>query len=39
VGRIAVGMRAELTVLDAQSHVHLAYRPGVPLARPLTDGR
>jgi imidazolonepropionase len=39
VGRIAVGMRAELTVLDAPSHVHLAYRPGVPLARPLTDGR
>jgi imidazolonepropionase len=32
VGRIAVGARAELTVLDAPSHVHLAYRPGVPLA-------
>jgi imidazolonepropionase len=32
VGRIAVGTRAELAVLDAPSHVHLAYRPGVPLA-------
>jgi imidazolonepropionase len=32
VGLIAVGGRAELTVLDAPSHVHLAYRPGVPLA-------
>jgi imidazolonepropionase len=32
VGRIAVGARPELTVLDAPSHVHLAYRPGVPLA-------
>jgi imidazolonepropionase len=35
VGRIAAGARAELTVLDAPSHVHLAYRPGVPLATPV----
>jgi len=35
VGRIAVGGPALLTVLDAPSHLHLAYRPGVPLARPL----
>ncbi len=35
VGRIVVGARADLTVLDAPSHVHLAYRPGVPLARAL----
>ncbi|HYN29639.1 MAG TPA: imidazolonepropionase [Dermatophilaceae bacterium] len=35
IGRIAVGGRADLTVLDAPSHVHLAYRPGVPLARAL----
>jgi imidazolonepropionase len=35
VGRIAVGARADLTVLDAPSHLHLAYRPGVPLARAL----
>ncbi|MFV0463164.1 MAG: imidazolonepropionase [Nostocoides sp.] len=34
-GRIAVGMPADVTVLDAPSHLHLAYRPGVPLARPL----
>lgn len=31
VGRIAVGARADLAVLDAPTHVHLAYRPGVPL--------
>ncbi|MGW1838211.1 imidazolonepropionase [Streptomyces sp. NPDC002067] len=31
VGRIAPGARADLTLLDAPSHVHLAYRPGVPL--------
>jgi imidazolonepropionase len=31
VGRVAVGARADLVLLDAPSHVHLAYRPGVPL--------
>ncbi|MFD7923714.1 imidazolonepropionase [Streptomyces sp. NPDC059740] len=31
VGRIAPGVRADLLLLDAPSHVHLAYRPGVPL--------
>lgn len=31
VGRVEVGARADLLVLDAPSHVHLAYRPGVPL--------
>ncbi|KQX57801.1 MULTISPECIES: imidazolonepropionase [unclassified Streptomyces] len=31
VGRLAPGARADLTFLDAPSHVHLAYRPGVPL--------
>jgi imidazolonepropionase len=35
VGRIAVGTRADLAVLDAPSYRHLAYRPGVPLARAL----
>jgi imidazolonepropionase len=35
VGRIAVGTRADLTVLDAPSHVHLSYRAGVPIARAL----
>ena len=38
VGRIAVGARADLAVLDAPSHLHLAYRPGVPLARRLPVG-
>ncbi|MET8679117.1 imidazolonepropionase [Streptomyces sp. NPDC004647] len=32
VGRIGPGARADLVLLDAPSHVHLAYRPGVPLA-------
>ncbi|GAA2254277.1 MULTISPECIES: imidazolonepropionase [Kitasatospora] len=31
VGGITVGARADLQLLDAPSHVHLAYRPGVPL--------
>ncbi|CAA9392610.1 MAG: Imidazolonepropionase [uncultured Nocardioides sp.] len=31
VGVLAPGTRADLAVLDAPSHVHLAYRPGVPL--------
>jgi imidazolonepropionase len=31
VGRLTVGARADLLMLDAPSHVHLAYRPGVPL--------
>ncbi|WP_392543472.1 imidazolonepropionase [Oryzobacter telluris] len=35
IGRIAVGSRADLAVLDAPSHEHLAYRPGMPLARAL----
>jgi len=38
VGRIAVGARADLAVLDAPSYAHLAYRPGVPLARTLDLG-
>ncbi|WP_328900483.1 imidazolonepropionase [Streptomyces sp. NBC_00441] len=33
VGRLAPGARADLVILDAPSHVHLAYRPGVPLVR------
>jgi imidazolonepropionase len=35
VGHLGVGAHAHLTVLDAPSHRHLAYRPGVPLTRPL----
>jgi imidazolonepropionase len=35
VGVLAPGNRADLTVIDAPSHLHLAYRPGVPLARAL----
>jgi imidazolonepropionase len=31
VGRLVPGSRADLVLLDAPTHVHLAYRPGVPL--------
>ena len=31
VGHLALGARADLVILEAPSHVHLAYRPGVPL--------
>lgn len=33
IGVIAPGARADLVLLDAPSHVHLSYRPGVPLVR------
>ena len=33
VGHLRIGARADLVLLDAPSHVHLAYRPGVPLVR------
>jgi imidazolonepropionase len=36
VGHLSLGARADLTVLDAPSHRHLAYRPGVPIARGMT---
>ena len=35
VGRLGVGATADVAVLDAPSFVHLAYRPGVPLASTL----
>ncbi|HWK25753.1 MAG TPA: imidazolonepropionase [Solirubrobacter sp.] len=31
VGHLAPGARADAVLLDAPSHIHLAYRPGVPL--------
>jgi imidazolonepropionase len=31
IGVLRPGSRADLVLLDAPSHVHLAYRPGVPL--------
>ncbi|HTR95488.1 MAG TPA: imidazolonepropionase [Trebonia sp.] len=31
IGYLAPGARADLIILDAPSHAHLAYRPGVPL--------
>jgi imidazolonepropionase len=31
VGHLGLGARADAVLLDAPSHVHLSYRPGVPL--------
>jgi imidazolonepropionase len=33
IGRLSPGGPAHLSVLDAPSRHHLAYRPGVPLIR------
>ncbi|MGB5953698.1 MAG: imidazolonepropionase [Ornithinimicrobium sp.] len=33
IGQVRVGSRADLAVLDAPSYLHLAYRPGVPIAK------
>ena len=38
IGRLIVGNRADLAVLDAPSFLHLAYRPGVPIAHVLDVG-
>ncbi|WP_125775587.1 imidazolonepropionase [Antribacter gilvus] len=38
VGHLAVGARADLAMLDAPSHVHLSYRPGVPLVAEVLTG-
>jgi imidazolonepropionase len=38
VGRLAIGARADLAMLDAPSHTYLAYRPGVPLIRTVLIG-
>lgn len=35
IGRIEVGARGDLAVLDAPNHLHLSYRAGVPIARTL----
>lgn len=38
IGQLTVGRRADLTVLDAPSYLHLAYRPGVPLIHQVWRG-
>lgn len=39
VGHLAPGARADAVLLEAPSHIHLAYRPGVPLiSRVWKDG-
>jgi imidazolonepropionase len=38
IGSLVLGNRADLTMLDAPSYLHLAYRPGVPIARVLDVG-
>jgi imidazolonepropionase len=38
VGHLAPGARADAILLDAPSHIHLAYRPGVPLVAAVFRG-
>jgi len=38
IGVIRAGNRADLTVLEAPSYLHLFYRAGVPIARALDPG-
>jgi len=38
IGRLAVGARADFTVLAAPSYLHLTYRPGVPLVAAVYRG-
>lgn len=38
VGHLRLGAAADLVLLDAPSHLHLAYRPGVPLVRQVISG-
>jgi imidazolonepropionase len=38
VGHLAPGARADAIILDAPSHIHLAYRPGVPLVTAVFRG-
>jgi len=38
VGNLRVGSRADLVVLDAASHIHVAYRPGVQQVRAVIRG-
>lgn len=35
IGRVTLGSRADLTVLDAPTYLHIPYRVGVPIARAL----
>ena len=35
IGRIVRGVGRTFTVLEAPSYLHLAYRPGMPIARAL----
>lgn len=38
IGSLAVGACADVVVLDAPSHVHLAYRPGSPIVHRVWSG-
>ena len=38
IGHLAPGARADAVLLEAPSHIHLAYRPGVPLVAAVWRG-
>ena len=39
IGHLGPGARADAVLLDAPTHIHLAYRPGVPLVDAVWRGR
>ncbi len=38
IGKLTVGARADILALNAPSHLHLAYRPGVDLTHQIWIG-
>jgi imidazolonepropionase len=38
IGILRAGARADLVMLEAPTHIHLAYRPGVPLIAAVWSG-
>ena len=38
IGKISVGSRADIVILDAPNYVHLAYRPGVQMVYAVLSG-
>lgn len=37
IGSLKVGNKAHLAILDAPNHLHIAYRPGVPIVTTMMD--
>lgn len=37
IGALTIGKKAHLAILDAPNHLHIAYRPGVPIVSTMMD--